>query len=113
MITPIRGRKLKTSRVLSWFLDKIRNDNPDKGTETKLGFTGYICANRLEMITPIRGRKPAFLVEVSTGASSIRNDNPDKGTETRSKSIIDMSVDKIRNDNPDKGTETRLVHMFG
>ena len=57
MITPIRGRK-------RWRLDciktnnKIRNDNPDKGTETHLHMMIYYRhALRLEMITPIRGRK--------------------------------------------------------
>ena len=59
MITPIRGRKRKLYLVLSRFMVKpIRNDNPDKGTET-LG--------------------KGFLREV---AAEIRNDNPDKGTET-------------------------------
>ena len=35
MITPIRGRKLeRTPSTLSQLDNLIRNDNPDKGTET-------------------------------------------------------------------------------
>ena len=57
MITPIRGRKLYfISSKLSG--TTIRNDNPDKGTET------------------------SFLFVVFITKFSIRNDNPDKGTET-------------------------------
>ena len=60
----------------------IRNDTPDKGTETLT--TGIILnpVVRLEMITPIRGRKPATAALQYIAYSSIRNDNPDKGTET-------------------------------
>ena len=58
MITPIRGRKLLFDLTGLGFPVKIRNDNPDKGTET----TTYLSCRvgryyRLEMITPIRGRK--------------------------------------------------------
>ena len=57
MITPIRGRKL--SSMVSFIISGvIRNDNPDKGTETVV-FQSFPC--RLK---------------------AIRNDNPDKGTET-------------------------------
>ena len=35
MITPIRGRKQKEINNGSFSLENIRNDNPDKGTETK------------------------------------------------------------------------------
>ena len=35
----------------------IRNDNPDKGTETTEYGNLNICVEGLEMITPIRGRK--------------------------------------------------------
>ena len=64
MITPIRGRKRVT------FLPQdnvkfIRNDNPDKGTET---------VGVLEVVMEI--------VKV------IRNDNPDKGTETFMRTFI-------------------------
>ena len=62
----------------------IRNDNPDKGTETNTK-------------------------QIKNSYCRIRNDNPDKGTET--KAIAANSVEiirKIRNDNPDKGTETKI-----
>ena len=36
---------------------RIRNDNPDKGTETNDTITDNKLATKLEMITPIRGRK--------------------------------------------------------
>ena len=42
----------------------IRNDNPDKGTETFFDAQGYCVKNRLEMITPIRGRKQAAISKV-------------------------------------------------
>ena len=61
----------------------IRNDNPDKGTETKLNL-------RLQ------------------SANQIRNDSPDKGTETKHLELALSYCDTIRNDNPDKGTETDL-----
>ena len=36
----------------------IKNDNPDKGTETDIQFYIHkLFHNRLKMITPIRGRK--------------------------------------------------------
>ena len=57
MITPIRGRKLSTCD-LTYASVTIRNDNPDKGTET--------------LPNPLSG----------THKNMIRNDNPDKGTET-------------------------------
>ena len=84
MITPIRGRKLSTPE---YNIEKglIRNDNPDKGTETQ----GYFFSSDFR--------------------HSIRNDNPDKGTETL-KSPDSFALEyQIRNDNPDKGTET---HSF-
>ena len=58
MITPIRGRKLSgfSANILCSFL--IRNDNPDKGTETSVKHTCCVMSK------------------------VIRNDNPDKGTET-------------------------------
>ncbi len=58
MITPIRGRKRTEDFEKFEGFTLIRNDNPDKGTETmhrKLYNVGYL--DRLEMITPIRGRK--------------------------------------------------------
>ena len=64
----------------------IRNDNPDKGTET------------------VHSKQDLTLL-----VNGIRNDNPDKGTETPgdlSKAFVALM---IRNDNPDKGTETMLT----
>ena len=59
----------------------IRNDNPDKGTET-MQCAYYLCyLISLEMITPIRGRKHLTALSM-TSTLIIRNDNPDKGTET-------------------------------
>ena len=59
MITPIRGRKQALVAGGKFPQILIRNDNPDKGTETK--------------------RKSP----TTTGSTiKIRNDNPDKGTET-------------------------------
>ena len=57
MITPIRGRKRIISAMLPPY-SGIRNDNPDKGTETPTGLL------------------------YSFSSIPIRNDNPDKGTET-------------------------------
>ena len=83
MITPIRGRKLFYQKVIQNFASVIRNDNPDKGTETDI-----LPDNAIE------GYK-------------IRNDNPDKGTETRNLWQYNHYIcEMIRNDNPDKGTET-------
>ena len=81
MITPIRGRKLNCFHCCH-HNNLIRNDNPDKGTETLLE---VLCAD----------------VQVS-----IRNDNPDKGTETTGTIAMLGLSSLIRNDNPDKGTET-------
>ena len=59
MITPIRGRKLEyLCGYSSKFVSYIRNDNPDKGTETYVKWIVHVKVTiRLEMITPIRGRK--------------------------------------------------------
>ncbi len=45
----------------------IRNDNPDKGTETNPDMNMTYDKSKLEMITPIRGRK---LIWVKTGLKS-------------------------------------------
>ena len=82
MITPIRGRKLFFDLALVYY-NLIRNDNPDKGTET------------VSLISLMHG---CLLL--------IRNDNPDKGTETLPAPFILVLTTLIRNDNPDKGTET-------
>ena len=58
MITPIRGRKQLNGFYKSYNRCLIRNDNPDKGTET------------------------ISLVAFIDTYVKIRNDNPDKGTET-------------------------------
>ena len=60
-----------------WF----RNNNPDKGTETRAG---------------------AFYVEDNL----FRNNNPDKGTETGLYFYFSNLMLSFRNNNPDKGTET-------
>ena len=58
MITPIRGRKHLRGADLREADLRIRNDNPDKGTETALMVAASVWADPgLEMITPIRGRK--------------------------------------------------------
>ena len=62
----------------------IRNDNPDKGTETVVRVEPILPAIGLEMITPIRGRKPKK-GGIQWLTIAIRNDNPDKGTETYNK----------------------------
>ena len=59
MITPIRGRKLHKQVFYIATVFIIRNDNPDKGTETFKTVVIYSCSEL-----------------------KIRNDNPDKGTET-------------------------------
>ena len=105
MITPIRGRKHisfilpssfifpirndnpdKGTETRPWQRDggraAIRNDNPDKGTETERNLTDVIRHVGLEMITPIRGRKHKGQALQYKVLLWIRNDNPDKGTET-------------------------------
>ena len=82
MITPIRGRKLNNCYINTVFFQQIRNDNPDKGTETTLSKNLRKSNSWLEMITPIRGRKPIIARLSLTSEYLIRNDNPDKGTET-------------------------------
>ena len=54
----------------------IRNDNPDKGTETDMYNKIAATRNRLEMITPIRGRKHFSIILSKRIIISIRNDNP-------------------------------------
>ncbi len=84
MITPIRGRKRGVEYPPGVEI-VIRNDNPDKGTETGL------C--------------DSFTYRFSV----IRNDNPDKVTETfHLRLCIRYHLKQIRNDNPDKGTETDI-----
>ena len=65
MITPIRGRKLDDLDADAKPDTPIRNDNPDKGTETSIATTAKILPN-----------------------AEIRNDNPDKGTETLSATCL-------------------------
>ena len=82
MITPIRGRKLTRQAIKTVTVINIRNDNPDKGTETRSGSLHRVALPpSLEMITPIRGRKHQLGFE-NLRVTVIRNDNPDKGTET-------------------------------
>ena len=64
MITPIRGRK-QAIRVGHLILTTIRNDNPDKGTETIKSDISRKTGKRLEMITPIRGRKLTLMSHLS------------------------------------------------
>ena len=133
MITPIRGRKQQYFlKALSWaakirndnpdkgtetvrplkcqpFCIPIRNDNPDKGTETICTWSFFLCViQKLEMITPIRGRKhksPHLLSKVFNALEMI--------TPIRGRKRIYMSLTRgltlIRNDSPDKGTETSSV----
>ena len=56
IITPIRGRKPISSRIFTKS-SLFRNNNPDKGTETKRKCLRKYLKNSLEIITPIRGRK--------------------------------------------------------
>ena len=64
----------------------IKNDNPDKGTETLV-------------------KK----VSDSPTDGEIKNDNPDKGTETVCElNNTPLKSISIKNDNPDKGTETSI-----
>ena len=67
----------------------IRNDNPDKGTET-------IPVSHAPKLSKIQ----------------IRNDNPDKGTETQDRNLALLLIYEIRNATPDKGTETLLSLMM-
>ena len=106
MITPIRGRKRKRQWKQAQAVSPIRNDNPDKGTETGK----HSCVRPFQ--TAIRNDNPDKGTETISGFSAnilcsflIRNDNPDKGTETR-EVFLSFSRSLIRNDNPDKGTET-------
>ena len=59
IITPIRGRKLCIRYRLKQNQKEFRNNNPDKGTETK------------------------WQSNLVTIQYLFRNNNPDKGTETR------------------------------
>ena len=84
MITPIRGRKLLITTCLSIKVsNSLKDDNPDKGTETvdlRLSYEAY---------------------------SRLKDDNPDKGTETVSLMLYSIkTLYKLKDDNPDKGTET-------
>ena len=60
MITPTRGRKLKYTFPFSFLDSMFTDDNPDKGTETKLRIPPIACT--LQIL--------------------FTDDNPDKGTET-------------------------------
>lgn len=58
----------------------IRNDTPDKGTETRnrAHHGAFPPVYRLEMITPIRGRKPSQGDGLKQPPFQIGNDNPDR-----------------------------------
>ncbi len=58
MITPIRGRKLQGLPQRKLFHFPLKDDNPDKGTETRVGS------------------------EDSRASTMLKDDNPEKGTET-------------------------------
>ena len=60
----------------------FRNNNPDKGTETVIGYVRGLFDLCLEIITPIRGRKLSSSAFFSTFTFQFRNNTPDKGTET-------------------------------
>ena len=65
MITPIRGRK-RRHIVQSPHIHLLKDDNPDKGTETT----------------------PAAFTTSATPLA-LKDDNPDKGTETVKASLTD------------------------
>jgi len=70
------------------YKERIRNDNPDKGTEASTGLLSVDLNKGLEMITPIRGRKYSETnLLYNLVANGIRNDNPDKGTEALSLTV--------------------------
>ena len=55
---PDKGTEtFSTSFIVATLPNMIRNDNPDKGTETTSLHFRLLSYVRLEMITPIRGRK--------------------------------------------------------
>ncbi|GEM_PF-2175445 len=72
----------------------IRNDTPDKGTETRnrAHHGAFPPVYRLEMITPIRGRKYKHIRHSLIVIKPIRNDTPDKGTEIHIKYCVNRSV---------------------
>ena len=111
MITPIRGRKLKSS-VNASQKNEIRNDNPDKGTETReKGKRREKGKKKIRNDNPDKGTETLFFSPTILSLT-IRNDNPDKGTETDYISIFIFIRNSIRNDNPDKGTETFQSYLY-
>ena len=82
MITPIRGRKHIIGEEINLSFKVLKDDNPDKGTETS--FVGYAPQNQ----------------------ASLKDDNPDKGTETDALTRMHALISLLKDDNPDKGTET-------
>ena len=73
MITPIRGRKRRTKKSnLKRTLVELKDDNPDKGTET------------------------VFLFLLQVDLNPLKDDNPDKGTETQKTHIYVVSLLSLR-----------------
>ena len=63
----------------------MKDDNPDKGTET--------YEDKLD---------------------GLKDDNPDKGTETgKLTSFMSSLMSELKDDNPDKGTETNYIVLDG
>ena len=84
---PDKGTETKDwiLRIIFFCTEVLKDDNPDKGTETKLVSTESILlmTDSWKMITPIRGRKPSvFSIWECREDSLLKDDNPDKGTET-------------------------------
>ena len=84
MITPIRGRKPIALSLIIYNLLSLKDDNPDKGTETQ---------------TLAPWWRDTFC--------KLKDDNPDKGTETtRWRQRNHLLFFLLKDDNPDQGTET-------
>ena len=63
---------------------ELKDDNPDKGTETNSNFDK---TNEVDY-------------------ALLKDDNPDKGTETIRSHMLMQHPFQLKDDNPDKGTET-------
>ena len=74
MITPIRGRKLRWKLGVLATLIVLKDDNPDKGTETTI-----------------------YIISIIKKFIMLKDDNPDKGTETHfisTPTIIKVHVER-------------------
>ena len=109
---PDKGTETRSATKFLLISNVIRNDNPDKGTETKQHLIRWYCRIRLEMITPIRGRKQEYEYAKKLGLT-IRNDNPDKGTETikRVKSLQD-GINRLEMITPIRGRKRIISNYY-